>query len=63
MTSWMRPDNERLVRPLEMEGGVAAEGGSECGTTSFQEFEGEPEAEVGRRNSVKVQDPQLPSEK
>ena len=51
-----------LVRPLEMEGGVAAEGGSECGDDQALEFEGEPEAEAGRRNPVKVQDPQLPSE-
>ena len=27
VTSWTRPDDERPVRPLEMEGGVAAEGG------------------------------------
>ena len=45
-----------------MEGGVAAEGGSERGDDQVQEFEGEPEAEAGRRNLVKVQDPQLPSE-
>ena len=52
MTSWTRPDDERLL----------AEGGSECGDDQIQEFEGEPEAEAGRRNPVKVQDPQLPSE-
>ena len=42
MTSWTRPDDERPVRPLEMEGGVAAEGGSECGDDQALEFEGEP---------------------
>ena len=48
---------------MEMEGGVAAEGGSECGDGQALEFfEGEPEAEAGRRNPVKMQDPQLPSE-
>ena len=47
---------------MEMEGGVAAEGVSECGDDQVLEFEGEPEAEAGRRNTVKVQDPQLPSE-
>ena len=61
VTSWTRPDDERLVGPLEMEGGVAAEGRSECGDDQVQEFEGEPEAEAGQRNPVKVQDPQLPS--
>ena len=39
---------------VEMEGGVAAEGGSECGDDQALEFEGEPEAEAGRRNPVKV---------
>ena len=62
MTSWTRPDDERPVRPLEMEGGVAAEGGSACGDDHVQEFQGEPEAEAGRRNPIKVQDPLLPSE-
>ena len=37
-------------------------GGSECGDDQALEFEGEPEAETGPRNPVKVQDPQLPSE-
>ena len=55
MTSWTRPDDERPVRPLEMEGGVAAEGDSECGDDQTMKFE-EPEAEAGRRNPVKVQD-------
>ena len=31
MTSWTRPDDERPVRPLEMEGGVAA--AASAGTT------------------------------
>ena len=62
MTSWTRPDDERPVRPLGMEGGVAAEGGSECGDDQALEFEGVLEAEAGRRNVVKVQDPLLPSE-
>ena len=47
---------------MATEGGVAAEGGSECGDDQALEFEGEPEAEAGRRNPLKVQDPQLPSE-
>ena len=62
VTSWTRPDDERPGRPLEMEGGVAAEGGSECGDDQVQEFEGELEAEAGWRNPVKVQDPLLPNE-
>ena len=62
MTSWTRPDGERPVRPLEMEDGVAADEGSACRDDQALEFEGEPEAEAGRRNPVKVQDPQLPSE-
>ena len=38
------------------------EGSSECGDVQALEFEGEPEAETGQRNPVKVQDPQLRSE-
>ena len=37
-------------------------GAARCGDDQALEFEGEPEAEAGRRNPVKVQDPQLPSE-
>ena len=62
MTSWTRPDDERPVRPLAMEGGVVAEGDSECGDAQAMKFE-EQEAEAGRRNPVKVQDPQLPRKK